>query len=926
MIGELERAAGSAPDEACFWFVDAHAGEGGGAQGCAGEGRCAGESAGEGGGDGADSGADAAEREGVAAQRFSFADVRLLAAAVARLLLDRGVARGATVAVDAANCAAYPILLAAAGYGGFSLLTLNNRLSEGEKRERIESLAASDVRVAASFDGAGLAVLLDETRAALAAAGGRERAAGDAERFAAQFDEGAAAVIMFTSGSTGTPKAVPLTWANLVGSARAANEALGGDAPDALWQAALPLYHVGGLQIVVRSVLANRPFALYERFDAVRMIADAQAFGATHVSVVDKMLRDLTDAADQGGSYDALAAYRCILLGGAAPNAALLKRAAAHGLRVFASYGMTETSSAIAAALVRKDGMQPPLALLPGYKARVHADVANDRGVRDVAPGEQGALTVSGPGVFSGYAKAEARFAGDGFFVTGDTAAIADGRIVVGERTADMFVSGGENVYPARIRESVLDVPGVADAYVYGAADDVWGRRPVALIERDSTAAGASPHLAAHVRAHLEGAHSRISRPDRVIALPAFPRTGIGKTDRRALEAADVHRIDIARVALHRVTLPFLTPFTTATCTLDRREVLLVQLTDYAGRTGVGESASFATDWYLPETIAEDECIIREVIAPYLRAEAFARPEDVYASLAALPEAAPYPHARAAVEMAAWDLYGKIVQEPLWRLIGGESACEKDAAAPRMPVGAAVGIASVSDTLARVDALVTAGYRRVKLKVAPGAASIDRVRAVRAAHPNLALSLDANQSFHADDPSHMADLRALDTLGAAWIEEPLAFEGGTASKRDSRAAHDRFARLDDLQQRLATPLCLDESFVTIEDARAALAFPRLRCFATKIGKFGGIAGALAFVHEAQVAGARVWMGGMYDTGVSRRAHAAFEALPGIDDPGDLSAPAGYFGSDAAVPAFEPSDGFVTLNDKAHPYGLGCDLA
>ena len=239
----------------------------------------------------------------------------------------------------------------------------------------------------------------------------------------------------------------------------------------------------------------------------------------------------------------------------------------------------------------------------------------------------------------------------------------------------------------------------------------------------------------------------------------------------------------------------------------------------------------------------------------------------------------------------------------------------------RVPVGAVVGMAAADETVSRVRRLVQEGYRRVKLKIAPGTAW-ERVRAVRAAFPDLPLSLDANQSFTEAD---LTELRKLDGLGATWIEEPLAFTGTAANQRDPAAAELRFAQLARLQRELATPLCLDESFFTIDEARAALANPELRCFAIKIGKFGGIAGALAFVREALAAGARVWMGGMYDTGIARSVHAAFETLPSIDDPGDLGTVAHYFGRDLAQPPYTADNGFVSLND-VRPYGIGCKLA
>lgn len=920
MICELERAARALPEAECFRFFDAGAVDEHDAARC--------------------------DRSGTASERalpsdagalFSLGDVRLLAVSLAQMLEARGAMPGDAFVVDAPNCPAYPIMLAAAGYGGFTLVAMNNRLAAAEKRERLEGISAAEgLRVAASFDEAELSHALGEVRALLEEPDERARADADAACRAARFDEGARAVVMFTSGTTGASKAAVLTWKNLCGSARSANDVLGcagaGADGSTLWQATLPLYHVGGLQIVVRSMVAVRPFLLYRRFDAQRVLADAARFGATHVSVVDKMLRDLLDAGDASSKAAcALRAYRCLLLGGAAVNPVTLERARKADARVWASYGMTETSSALAAALIssQTDGFRSGdlrLSLLPGYRARIV-------GAKE---GGFGALAVAGPGVIDGYANASCPRTPDGLLVTGDTAALVDGLLVLRERTGDMFVSGGENVYPAQICVQLLAVPGVADAHVYGVADATWGRRPVALVERDSTAAGVSPWLAQEVRRRLEGSLSRISRPERVIALAEFPRSGIGKTDRRALERIDAQRIDVVDVRFHRFELSFAQPFATARGILEKRATIIVEVRDAQGRTGFGECVAFETDWYLPETLADDERVLRETLAPYACAEAFACPEDAYDAFASLPEAAPFPMARAALESALWDLRGKIEKKPFWQLIGGVRKAYPDCSAEvgrqaerlategcavAVPVGAVVGRASVEETVAQVRRLFHAGYRRVKLKIAPGDAA--RVSAVRKAVPDVAVSLDANQSFTEAD---MPELQKIDAMGATWIEEPLAFKGFAADRRDPAAAEARFERLARLQRKLATPICLDESFFTIEEARMALAYPELRCFAIKVAKFGGVTGSLAFARDALAVGARVWMGGMYDTGISKRMHAAFETIPGISDPGDLGSVARYFGCDVAAPPHDPRGGAVVLNDAAHPFGIGCDLA
>lgn len=904
-------------------------------------------------------------------EALSYRETRMIAAGLASLLRRRGVALGDAVAVDLPNQPACVFLLLAAAYGGFTLVTLNNRLTDAEKQARLLDLQRSRAfNVAYAVDESNVANLIrtvanDATGTAEAAGpghaqrtsfyartniataearstralgrAGRSRGAAArrredearqdalesvihfAERGAHVFDRGATAVVMFTSGTTGRSKAVPLTWENLCGSAAVSNASLNRHG-EGLWQIALPLYHVGGLQMVVRSLLNANPFILYQRFDAERVLADAARRGATHISVVDKMLQDMLASSHASG----VGRYECILLGGGPLNAQTLGRALAMRARVYASYGMTETASQIANSLVTP-GFTGGMSLLEGYEARIV----------DAGPDGFGRLAVRGPGLFGGYLNARAAYTADGFFLTGDTAAIApDGKLYVKERTDDMFISGGENVYPAEIREKLLRVPGVADAHIFGAPDDTWGRRPVGFIERGNAAApatGGPAGIAAGVagqrartlsdrRFAQEIAQvaapqlSRMYQPKHLFALPRFPRTGIGKVDRAALRRLYEQRIEIKRVNLYRIRLPFRKPFATAKGTLSFRESLLVEVVDHAGRTGLGECVSFPTDWYLPEVLDQDIRILREQLIPLVLNTVLLHPSEADGLFAACPGANELPMGRGALEPALWDLYGKIVGQPLWQLIGGQAPEGADAVA--VPAGAAIPVGPVAETVAAAQRCVDAGYTRVKLKVTPGMAYFS-AQAVRKAFPDLVISLDANQSFTEHD---IEELRNLDELDIAWIEEPLDPRRPVAS-----GPHDLFARLAQLQRRIKTPVCLDESIVSARDLARVLKHPELKCFALKIGKFGGIEPALQFVHMAQARGMRVWMGGMYDTGVSRRMHAAFETLSGVSDAGDIGATSRYFDTDVTNPPYTVERGQVTLTRRGHEFGLGCEL-
>lgn len=862
---------------------------------------------------------------------FTYRQTRLLAAQLARRLRDKGVFPGDMVAVDLPNCPLYVILALAAAYGGFGLVALNHRLTDAEKLTRLLELERCGVRIAHRVDADSEPRLFEQVCNSLLRGDARmgrvddslggvvEDAIHFAERAAHTFDPDHRAIIMFTSGTTGKPKGAELTWTNLVEAAQASNRVLSPRSLSrGLWQAVLPFYHVGGFQVLVRSVCSRWSLRIYEGFDAAQVLRDAAELHATHISVVDKMLQDMVR---HGGA--ALGAYQCILLGGGPLNANTVAQALAAKARVFASYGMTETSSQVANTLITSQ-FTGGLRLLPGYSARI------------VEPDAEGfgRLALRGPGVFGGYVNARAAFTVDGFFLTGDTAALHEGCLYIRERTADMFVSGGENVYPAEIVDALVRIPGVADAYVFGVPDVRWGRRPAAVVE---LAPGAPPLSAGIIKDALARRLSRLYIPEQICIVDDMPRTGIGKIDRTACEGLFRQHIDVKKVVLHRVRLPFSKPFKTPKETLTYRESVIVEVVDKKGRVGLGECTAFDTDWYLPETLGDDIQVMREVLAPRVIAGTYLHPREVAADLASIEGMERFPMAMSAIEMACWDLYGKVVEQPLWALLGEEfdrltrvaAFCEEEPPAvgqAALPVrrtrprqvysGAVVGMGTPARTVAEVRDCVRQGYRRIKLKVAPGK-GLPAVRAVRRAFPELLITLDANQSFSLH---HMAELRAYDSLDIGWIEEPLDL----ASAGVSRHEHG-LARLASFQHTLAMPICVDESFLNAEEAERMFAYPELRCAMVKIGKFGGIQRSLEFVHHALSEGREVCMSGMYDTGISRFAHAAFQTLPGVVIPGDLGATARYFDADLTVPAYEAPQGIITLNAPGHEHGIGCDL-
>jgi O-succinylbenzoic acid--CoA ligase len=275
-------------------------------------------------------------------------------------------------------------------------------------------------------------------------------AAGEAARteLRTRFDPGAVHTAIRTSGTTGVPKAVELTYANHAASALASAGALGVE-PGDRWLCALPLHHVGGLNVLIRSVINRTTVVLHERFDADRVRATLEAGEVTLASLVPTMLARLR-AAGLRHTPD----LRAIALGGGPIPAGLLEWASEAGIPVVPVYGMTETCSQVVAGI--------PGRPLPGVELEI---------------GPDGEILVRGPMVAPG------ELAGDGWLHTGDLGSIdTDGRLHVLGRLKELIVSGGENVAPLEVEQALLAHPAVVDAGVAGLPDPDWGEAVTAFV------------------------------------------------------------------------------------------------------------------------------------------------------------------------------------------------------------------------------------------------------------------------------------------------------------------------------------------------------------------------------------------------------------------------------------------------------------
>jgi O-succinylbenzoate synthase len=256
-----------------------------------------------------------------------------------------------------------------------------------------------------------------------------------------------------------------------------------------------------------------------------------------------------------------------------------------------------------------------------------------------------------------------------------------------------------------------------------------------------------------------------------------------------------------------------------------------------------------------------------------------------------------HPMAKAAVEMAAWDLEAKTGGDSLASLIGGV----RDS----VPVGVSIGLQPTDAELHRkVAGYIEEGYARIKIKIKPGR-DVGMLRGLRDRFPEVPLMADANSAYSLED---MPLLRELDELGLMMIEQPLA--------------HDDYLDHSRLQAEMETPICLDESIRSVRDAALALELGACRIINIKPGRVGGLSAAKA-IHDLCVASEMpVWCGGMLESGVGRAHNVALATLPGFTLPGDISASKRYWSEDIVSPEFVLNGS--TVNVPSGP-GIGVEV-
>jgi O-succinylbenzoate synthase len=338
--------------------------------------------------------------------------------------------------------------------------------------------------------------------------------------------------------------------------------------------------------------------------------------------------------------------------------------------------------------------------------------------------------------------------------------------------------------------------------------------------------------------------------------------------------------LHVKRITLREIRLPLREPFQISSGTMSVRRIALLELEDATGASAWSECVADAAPNYLPETIDTAWLAITQWIAPRVLNRQFVGAGEVRAALE--QDIRGHEMAKAAVEMGMWGLEAECLGMPLARLIGGTRS--------EIDVGVSLGIqASPEALVAKAGAALAQGYRKVKIKIKPGK-DVAFVRAVRGAFPDAPLMADANNAYTLESCDA---LLAMDDLNLMMFEQPLAW--------------DDVVRHAELQRRLKTPVCLDESITSLDRAQDMVTLGSGRIINIKPGRVGGFTSSIAIHDFCEAHAVPVWCGGMLESGVGRAYNVALASLPNFVKPGDVSPSARYWERDIVTPEWTMTD-------------------
>lgn len=357
--------------------------------------------------------------------------------------------------------------------------------------------------------------------------------------------------------------------------------------------------------------------------------------------------------------------------------------------------------------------------------------------------------------------------------------------------------------------------------------------------------------------------------------------------------------LKIKSIELTEINLPLVHFFETSFGRTYERRIILVRVEDFEGAEGWGEITCGETPGYSDEWTDSAWLTAEKILAPMVIGREFNSASDIWDSM---KWARGHRMSKAGIETAFWDLESKKLGVPLWRHIGGTKN--------EIECGVSIGIQdSVEQLIGKIQTELDAGYRRIKIKIAPHW-DYDILKQVRAKFGDILLMGDANSAYTLDDINLF---KRMDEFDLMMFEQPLA--------------HDDMLDHSKLQAQIKTPICLDESIKSPEDARKAIELKSGRIINVKLGRVGGFNQARQIEEVCRSAGIPIWCGGMLESGIGRAHNIAMSTLAGFTLPGDVSASKRYWHEDIIEPTVEITDrgtiiapetpgiGFHVMNDR-----------
>jgi O-succinylbenzoate synthase len=353
--------------------------------------------------------------------------------------------------------------------------------------------------------------------------------------------------------------------------------------------------------------------------------------------------------------------------------------------------------------------------------------------------------------------------------------------------------------------------------------------------------------------------------------------------------------VNISAVELREIRLPLIHFFETSFGRTTERRIVLVRVMDRDGAEGWGECTAGEGPFYSDEWTDTVWATLKEFLAPMVVGHEVARAAEIWGLMKAVRG---HRMAKAAIETACWDLEAKRAGSPLWKHLGGvqhEISC-----------GVSIGIQeSPAALIEKIDKELAAGYQRIKIKIKPGW-DLNIVEQVRKRFPKIRLMGDANSAYTLND---VPLFKALDEFDLMMVEQPLA--------------HNDIFDHAELQKQIRTPVCLDESIHSAEDALHAIKLNSCRIINVKLGRVGGHSEAKRVEEVCRESNVPVWCGGMLEAGIGRAHNIAMATLAGFTLPGDVSASSRYWEEDIIEPpVMVTSGGTIVAPEKA---GIGYEV-